>query len=58
MLESWQDTIISFLQKEDKIIKCDVYGKTEIYCSYIELDSLTFLNNFVSSSIKNGVLKI
>ena len=58
MLENWQDTVISFLQKEDKIIKCDVYGKTEIYCSYIELDSLTFLNDFVSSSIKNGVLKI
>lgn len=58
MLEIWQDTVISFLQKEGKIIKCDVYGKTDIYCSYVELNSLTFLNDFVSSSIKSGVLTI
>jgi hypothetical protein len=58
MLEDWQDIIINFLQIEEKIVKCDVYGKLGIYCSYIELNSLTFLNDFVSSSIKIGNLKV
>ena len=58
LLEHWQDKIISFLEAEDKISKCDVYGKADIYCSYIELESLTFLNDFVSDSVKNRKLEV
>ena len=58
MLDHWQDKVVSFLQGEEKITRCDVYCKFGIYCSYIELDSLTYLNDFISSSIKNGDLDV
>lgn len=58
LLDHWQDQIIGYLASKNKIIECDVYGKTSISCSYIELESLTFLNDFVSNTVKNGVLKI
>jgi len=58
LLDHWQKKVISFLEMEDKILKCDVYGKRDISCSYIELDSLTFLNDFVSSAIKCGGLHV
>lgn len=56
LLDSWKDRILSFLRMEDKITKCDVYGDKKVSCSYVEIDSLTYLNDFVSSSIKQRII--
>lgn len=61
LLDTWRDLIIEYLGDENKIESCEVVGKeksVDVACSYINIESLTFLNDIVSQSIKNGRLSV